>query len=78
MSKSALITGITGQDGSFLAELLLEKGTWFMVLCVAAARLPQAHRAPLRRLSYQSTVATSLWRPDRWTGADQPCVGTTA
>lgn len=26
MSKSALITGITGQDGSFLAELLLEKG----------------------------------------------------
>ena len=24
--KSALITGITGQDGSFLAELLLEKG----------------------------------------------------
>ena len=26
MSKTALITGITGQDGSFLAELLLEKG----------------------------------------------------
>lgn len=26
MSKSALITGITGQDGSYLAELLLEKG----------------------------------------------------
>ena len=26
MSKVALITGITGQDGSFLAELLLEKG----------------------------------------------------
>jgi len=26
MSKIALITGITGQDGSFLAELLLEKG----------------------------------------------------
>src|SRR5687768_17312043 len=25
MSKSALITGITGQDGSHLAELLLEK-----------------------------------------------------
>ena len=24
--KQALITGITGQDGSFLAELLLEKG----------------------------------------------------
>ena len=24
--KIALITGITGQDGSFLAELLLDKG----------------------------------------------------
>lgn len=24
--KQALITGITGQDGSYLAELLLEKG----------------------------------------------------
>src|SRR5271170_2081595 len=26
MSKRALITGITGQDGSYLAELLLSKG----------------------------------------------------
>ncbi len=26
MSKSALVTGITGQDGSYLAELLLDKG----------------------------------------------------
>ena len=26
MEKNALITGITGQDGSYLAELLLEKG----------------------------------------------------
>jgi GDPmannose 4,6-dehydratase len=26
MSKTALITGITGQDGSYLAEFLLEKG----------------------------------------------------
>ena len=26
MAKSALITGITGQDGSYLAELLLDKG----------------------------------------------------
>jgi len=27
MKKVALITGITGQDGSYLAELLLEKAT---------------------------------------------------
>ena len=26
MAKCALITGITGQDGSYLAELLLKKG----------------------------------------------------
>ncbi len=26
MAKKALITGITGQDGSYLAELLLAKG----------------------------------------------------
>jgi len=32
-AKKALITGITGQDGSYLAELLLEKGydVWGMV-----------------------------------------------
>jgi GDP-D-mannose dehydratase len=26
MTKKALITGVTGQDGSYLAELLSEKG----------------------------------------------------
>ena len=26
MAKRAIVTGITGQDGSYLAELLLEKG----------------------------------------------------
>ena len=26
MKRKALITGINGQDGSYLAELLLEKG----------------------------------------------------
>ncbi|EAS1886578.1 NAD-dependent epimerase/dehydratase family protein, partial [Salmonella enterica subsp. diarizonae] len=26
MNKIALITGVTGQDGSYLAEFLLEKG----------------------------------------------------
>ena len=28
--KKALITGITGQDGSYLAELLLERAMKFM------------------------------------------------
>src|SRR3990170_4421710 len=33
MTKKALITGLTGQDGSYLAELLLNKGyeVWGMV-----------------------------------------------
>ena len=26
MGKTALITGVTGQDGSYLSEFLLEKG----------------------------------------------------
>ena len=26
MSKVALITGVTGQDGAYLSELLLDKG----------------------------------------------------
>jgi GDPmannose 4,6-dehydratase len=32
MKKKALITGITGQDGSYLAELLLDKGYEFTEL----------------------------------------------
>ena len=42
MAKRALITGITGQDGSYLAELLLEKGMKSMVLSVALLLLTQA------------------------------------
>ena len=29
--KTALITGVTGQDGAYLAELLLKKDIWCMV-----------------------------------------------
>ena len=32
MKKVALITGITGQDGSYLAEFLINKITLFMEL----------------------------------------------
>jgi GDPmannose 4,6-dehydratase len=34
---TALITGITGQDGSYLAELLLSKGYRVIVLLVVPA-----------------------------------------
>ena len=43
MSKVALITGITGQDGSYLAELLLEKGYEFHGI-VRRASLINTHR----------------------------------
>ena len=36
--KTALITGVTGQDGSYLAELLLEKG--YVVHGVIVNELP--------------------------------------
>ena len=54
--KNALITGITGQDGSFLAELLLEKGyrvfgfarrdSWYRPNCAShlAERVVQEYR----------------------------------
>ena len=32
--KKALITGITGQDGSYLAEFLLGKGMDFIVVII--------------------------------------------
>ncbi len=37
MKKIALITGITGQDSSYLAEFLLEKG--YVVHGISAAHL---------------------------------------
>ena len=36
MRKVALITGITGQDGSYLAEFLIEKG--YEVSCAVPLR----------------------------------------
>ena len=49
MSKRAVITGITGQDGSYLAELLLDKG--YEVIGIVRRLEPaelRAHRAPAR------------------------------
>ena len=44
MSKVALITGILGQDGSYLADLLLEKGYG----CKEFLILSRKPMAPLR------------------------------
>ncbi|MGI6374769.1 MAG: GDP-mannose 4,6-dehydratase [Anaerolineae bacterium] len=43
MEKTALITGVTGQDGSYLAELLLEKG-YRVVGMVRRGSAPNYHR----------------------------------
>ena len=64
MSKVALITGITGQDGSYLAELLLEKG-YEVHGIVRRASLINTHRIdhiyPQLKLHYGDlTDATNL------------------
>jgi len=38
--KKALITGITGQDGSYLAEFLLQKGYEVHVLVRRSSAIP--------------------------------------
>lgn len=48
MKKTALITGITGQDGSYLAELLLEKGYEVYGLFRGALLTLPTYRAPFK------------------------------
>lgn len=62
MSKRALITGITGQDGSYLAELLLAKGyeVHGLVRRVAAEHLDQRYSRVLRLLPEVQIHAGSL------------------
>ena len=54
--KTALITGITGQDGSYLAEFLLEKG--YVVHGIKAKEklgwLPETCAAQTARLQRQN------------------------
>ena len=50
MGRKALITGITGQDGSYLAELLLEKGYEVHGLVRRVALEDPMHR--LRRIAH--------------------------
>ena len=51
MSKTALITGVTGQDGAYLAKLLLEKGytVYGAVRPCRLRRIPPAKSHPDRR-----------------------------
>ena len=62
--KHALITGITGQDGSYLAELLLDKGYE-----VYGHHAPQERRRLRQRRSYQGQDSLYLCGYD---GSDLP------
>ena len=55
MSKTALISGITGQDGSYLAELLLDKGY-------------QVHGIKRRASSFNTTRIDHLYQDPHETG----------
>ncbi len=66
MQKTALITGITGQDGAYLARLLLDKG--YVVHGVKrrsssfnTARIDDLYQEPAYR---ERASLSPLWRPD--------------
>ncbi len=48
--KKALITGITGQDGSYLAELLLAKGYEVHGIIRRSSYSPKIHHSLLEQL----------------------------
>lgn len=66
--KVAIISGITGQDGSYLAELLLEKGYFVVGLkrrssSVGTPRLNKIFQHPWFRMHYYDlNDASSIWR----------------
>ncbi len=57
--KKALITGITGQDGSYLAEFLLEKG-YDVTASSAAPPSITASASPIWRVTRTSTCTTAI------------------
>ena len=57
LSKRALVTGITGQDGSYLAELLLDKGYEVHGL----VRRSSTSTATSTRSSGRSCSITATW-----------------
>src|SRR3989344_392482 len=58
MKKTALITGITGQDGSYLAEFLLDKGY-------------EVHGILRRASTLNRERIDHLMEPDLYTGPDR-------
>ena len=74
MTKKALITGITGQDGSYLAELLLDKGYEVHGIVRRSSsfntdRIDHIYRDPHET---DAKLFLALWRFDRWPKPHQP------
>lgn len=75
MNKIALITGITGQDGSFLAEFLLEKGYEVHGIIRRSSsfntgRIEHLYIDELLKdMHIKRKIGTALWRYD---GFNQP------
>jgi GDPmannose 4,6-dehydratase len=64
LSKRALITGITGQDGAYLAELLREKGYEVHVIKRRASLFNTERIDHLYRDSHEADVRTTLHHGD--------------
>ena len=62
MAKRALITGITGQDGSYLAEFLLDQGYEVMRHGAAVAARSTSSASPTSRTGSPWWPATSSTR----------------
>ena len=58
--KKALITGVTGQDGSYLAELLLDKGYEVHGIIRRSSSFFRGFSVVLRRSAPQSTQKVVL------------------
>ena len=56
--KKALITGVTGQDGSYLSEFLIEKG--YMASSVVLP-LTTVNALPIWKATRISTCITAIW-----------------
>ena len=68
MTKRAVITGITGQDGSYLAELLLDKGYEVHGLIRRSSSINTARIDHLYRDPHDPEAACSCTTPTWVTG----------
>src|SRR5436853_4965664 len=72
--KIALITGITGQDGSYLTELLLEKGYTVHGIVRRTSHLLRSRIEHLRRdEKIWSPLISPLWRSFRQRDSESHC-----